>query len=167
MAARPNPIARFVALFVILMVAFQLVYYELVVLSAPFQAYLSASARAAAVLLQLAGESVTVSGPVLSSTTAVAVKHGCDGLQAMWILIAGVAVFPGGGLKKLAGMCVGIGLLLILNVVRIASLVWAGAHANSWFQPLHVHIWPAVLVSCAMLLWVLWALWATRLQEAR
>lgn len=166
MRLRDNVILRFVVLFALLMVSFQLVYYEFVVSSAPFRTYLEASARAAAVLLGLFGENVTVSGTKLRSDFSVAVKYGCDGLQAMWILVAGVALFPGSLLRKLAGVLTGIGLLLILNIVRIASLAWAGEHAPSWFQPMHVHIWPAALVFCAMIFWVLWAQWATRLHKA-
>ncbi len=96
----------------------------------------------------------------------MSIKHGCDGLQAMAILLAGVLVLPAAGRKKLPAVLVGIGLLLGLNLVRIASLYWVGVHVSGIFQTMHVHVWPAVLILVALLFWVLWALWATRPKSA-
>ena len=152
-----NTIVRFAALFAVLMVGFQLAYYGFVVKSSVFDTYMAGSARAAAALLGLVGETATASGNSLRSSFSVSIKHGCDGLQAMWILVAGVISFPRNLRQKLVGITVGIGLLLALNVVRIASLVWIGAHLPSWFQIAHVHAWPAILTCCAMLFWVAWA----------
>ena len=160
------PIIRFVGLFLVLLIAFQIVYYEFVVSSAPFQAYLHASARAAGSLLGLVGERVTVRGDLMMSSFSMSIKHGCDGLQAMAILVAGVLVFPGQRRKKLPGIAAGVALLLGLNIVRIASLFWVGAHAPGVFQATHVHVWPAVLILCALSFWILWAMWATRPRTA-
>ena len=153
-------------LFLVLLTAFQIAYYEFVVSSAPFKAYLHASARAAGTLLGWVGEQVTVLGDVMASSFSMSIKHGCDGLQAMAILVAGVLVFPGERRKKLPGIAAGVGLLLGLNIVRIASLFWMGVHAPGLFQTVHVHVWPAVLILCALSFWILWAMWATRPRSA-
>jgi len=157
------PILRFVGLFALLFTAFQISYYEFIVGSAAFHSYLVASCKAAAALLGITGEEVTAIGDVLRGKFTLSVKVGCDGLQAMGILLVAVLVFPGCSPKrKLVGLFMGLGLVLILNVVRIASLFWAGLHLPGVFQTMHVHIWPAFLIFSALLFWTLWALWAAR-----
>jgi exosortase family protein XrtM len=151
-----------VAGFLVLLTLFQIAYYEFVVTSAPFKAYLGASARAAGGLLGLAGEQLVVRGDVLASSFSMSIRHGCDGLQTMAILVAAVLVFPTAGRKKLPAVAAGVGLLLALNIARIASLFWIGVHAPAYFQTTHVHVWPAVLILVAVLFWILWAIWATR-----
>jgi exosortase/archaeosortase family protein len=159
---RNLPIIRFVALFLCLLTAFQLVYYEFVTQSAAFAAYLTVSARAAGAMLRLLGETVTVSGDSMYSTFAMSIKQGCDGLQAAAILAIGVLIFPGRFRDKILGVTLGVGLLVLLNVVRIATLFWAGLHARDSFQTLHVHVWPAALVFSALTFWTTWMLWTTR-----
>jgi exosortase/archaeosortase family protein len=150
-------VVRFVLLFGGLLVAFQLVYYELIVTSSFFESYLAVSSKVAAFLLGLVGEPVRASGGVLTSTFSMSVKQGCDGLQAMAIVASGVLALPGGRRVKLLGVALGVLLLLGLNVLRIASLFWAGIHWPERFQLLHVHVWPAVLVFAAFVYWIGWA----------
>ncbi len=156
------PIIRFVVLFVALLGVFQIVYHEWVVSSEAFSAYLTISSRMAATLLHLVGEPVVAIGDTLLSGFSMSIKRGCDGLQVIAILVIAVLVFPGVGFKKLIGICVGVGLLLVLNVVRIATLFWAGVHLSDQFQSLHVHVWPAFLILAAVIFWLGWATWATR-----
>lgn len=160
------PIVRFVGLFLGLLGVFHLVYFEFVTPSAAFAWYLNLSSRVAAAMLALVGEQVTVSGDVMRSSFSMSVKQGCDGLQAMAILAIGVLAFPVAIAKKIPGVAFGVGLLLGLNLVRIASLFWAGLHAQKQFQTLHVHVWPAILIFSAWIFWVLWAMWATRPRNA-
>ncbi len=158
-----RPILRFVGSYLGLLVLFQVVYYQFIIDSAPFRSYLTASGRAAAILLSLVGEQVIVTGDSMVGRFSMSIKVGCDGLQAMAILAIGVLAFPGGGWKKkLLGTATGIVLLLALNVMRLASLYWMGSRARSLFQTLHVHVWPAVLIVAAAFFWIAWALHATR-----
>ena len=148
-------------MFLALLAAFQVAYYEFIVSSAAFKTYLAISGRLAAALLSLVGEKVTASGDMLVSTFSLSIKQGCDGLQAMAIVVIGVLAFPSSARKKIPGVVIGIALLLVLNTLRIATLFWAGVHMPSVFQSLHVHVWPAFLVLSALVSWALWAMWAT------
>jgi exosortase/archaeosortase family protein len=159
-------VLRFVGLFAGLLVGFQLLYYELIVDSTVFSGYMAVSGEVAAWLLRLCGEPVQASGGVLTSSFSMAVKQGCDGLQAMSIVASGVLAFPGGRRFKLTGVALGVSLLLVLNLLRIASLFWAGVHWPTRFQLLHVHVWPAVLVLGAFVFWVAWALRSPRDPQA-
>lgn len=163
---RNRPIVRFIVLFVGLLLAFQIAYYEFLTPSSAFRSYLAFSTKTAALLLRLVGEPVRVSGDVMSSTFSMSVSRGCDGLQALAILALGVLAFPVEARKKIPGVGVGVALILVLNIVRIATLFSAGVHFPKQFQTLHVHVWPAVLIFAALAFWMLWAMWATRLPAA-
>ena len=159
------PIFRFAGAFVALLLLFQLAYYEFITGNATFRSYLSVNTHAAAALLGLIGEPVTVSGDVMTSTFSMSIKRGCDGLQAMATLAIGVLTFPAGVRKTVPAIVVGTVLLFLHNITRIVSLFWAGVHPPSHFQDLHA--WPAFLVLCACAFWVAWAMWATRAQLAK
>lgn len=160
--SRRGSIFRFVGVFLGLLVLAQIVYYQFVITSAAFRAYMGLTASAAAVVLGVLGESVTVDGMLMHADVSMSLKTGCDGLQAMALLAIGIVAFPVDARRKLPGIAIGIGLILALNVLRIVSLFWALAHAPAIFQTLHVHVWPAGLVLVAVLFWVAWARRATR-----
>lgn len=148
---------RFVGLFLGLLVAFQIAYYEIIVPSAAFASYLGACARIAAAVLHLLGEEVTATGDAMSAGFTMSIKTGCDGLQAMAILAIAVVAFPGSGRHKLLAVAGGVVLVLLLNVLRLVTLFWAGVHAPGWFQTLHVHVWPAFLILVALGYAIGWA----------
>ena len=154
---RSVPVVKFVGLYVALLLLFQIFYYQLVVGSAPFAVYLTWSGRAASVLLRAVGDSVVVSGDTMTSAFVMSIKQGCDGLQAMAVLVVGMAIFPTAWRARMLGALAGVLLLLALNVLRIASLFWFGQHRFGLFQTMHVHVWPAVLILFAVGFWAVWA----------
>jgi exosortase family protein XrtM len=156
----PSPVIRFVVVFVVVLLAFQFAYYGLIVDSGPFHAYLVAIGRLAANLLGALGERVVTADNQMTSSFSMSVASGCDALQAMAILVIAVVAFPGAISRKLLGVIGGAGLLFALNIVRVASLFWTGVHAPGWFETLHTDVWPAAIVACAVLLWVVWARWS-------
>lgn len=156
-----RPILRFAGTFLALLVVFQIVYYQWIVGSRPFEAYLDGSARLASAILRVFGTSVVASGGVLSGSFSMSIRVGCDGLQAMAILLCAVLAFPGSRLRKAVGVLAGIAVLLVLNLLRIVTLYLAGVSLPEYFQMLHVHAWPAVLILAALVLWITWAMWVT------
>src|SRR5262245_32197884 len=97
------PILRFVGTFLGGFLVFQLVYYQWVVPSAAFQAYLEGISRIAAGVLRGLGMDVVASGSNLIGTFLMTIEVGCDGLQAMAILVIAVLAFPGSWKTKLWG----------------------------------------------------------------
>ena len=154
-------VLAFLAAYGGLLVVFQLLYYQVIVPSEAFVAYMEWSGRVAAVLLRVAGEEVVAAGSELRSSFTMSIRQGCDGLQAMAILVIAIAVFPGTILRKVWGAATGVAILLILNTLRIASLFWLGSNRPEWFQAFHVHIWPSLLVFVALGFWAVWVVRAT------
>src|SRR6185369_10707063 len=83
-----------VKFFVILLAAYLLIAWNPVNdhVIVPFTA---AIARFSGVLLRLIGEPVTVNGTIISSSLfAVNINNGCNGVEAMLILLASIVAFP-------------------------------------------------------------------------
>ena len=160
--ARHGKVARFSALFLGSFALFQVVYYGWIVSSAAFAEYLRITGIGAAAVLRVLGEPVETSGDVMAGAFAMSIRHGCDGLQAIAIVVLAIAVFPASVPSRLVGAAAGALAILALNFVRIATLFWAGAHWHAAFQPLHVHIWPAALIAFAVVFWVAWATFLVR-----
>ncbi len=91
---------------------------------------------------------------VVGGPLQVSVAPGCSGLDVMSLCVAALLSYPIRWRRRAIGAAIGVALLLILNVARIAALaVAAGTPA---FNTLHVYVWPALLVA-ATLAWI--AIW--------
>lgn len=161
-------VARFLVRFVVLLVVMEAVYHALVLPAPPSNAYNRANTAAAAAALQAAGRSVHRHGVLLSADGGqpIRVQWGCDGLEPMGVLVAGLLAFPCAWGRRLAGAAAGIGILGVLNVARLATLALASAHAPALFDVLHLEIWPAVLVLAAVVLWIACVAWPVRPRPA-
>jgi len=113
--------------------------------------------RVSAAVLRGLGEPAVADGTRLkSSAFAVDVKNGCNGVEAMLILVAAVLAFPAGWKARLAGVAIGTLVLQALNLVRVVSLFWLGAHHQAVFDLFHTAVWQTVLILAAVGLFVLW-----------
>lgn len=148
---------RFCAIFAALQLAVQAVYYGWLLGSGVFRDYLHFLGASAAALVRLTGHSVVSDGDTMRGAFEMSIRSGCDGLQAMAIFGTAVMAFPASWPRRLAGAAVGVLALLGVNILRIATLYLAGASWPAQFQTLHVHVWPAVLMLCTIVLWVVWA----------
>ncbi len=71
------------------------------------------------------------------------VKAKCSGLPFCWLLCAAILAFPAPWGWRLAGAVAGSGILLGLNLLRVASLFWIGCRYPGWFPAVHEQFWPA------------------------
>ena len=74
----------------------------------------------------------------------IAVTLACSGADAIALCAGAILAYPVRWHLRLAGASAGIGLILALNTVRIGTLGQAAA-SPSWFEVLHVYVWPALL----------------------
>ena len=116
-------------------------------------------AQISAWLIMLFDSNVASEGVIIRSMTngfAVAIAPGCDGIEAVIILIAAVVAFPSPWKHKLVG--IGIGFLAIqgLNLVRIISLFYLGQWSKVAFDWFHLYLWQALIVLDALAVWLIW-----------
>src|SRR3954468_1243987 len=82
-------------------------------------------ARVSAGIVTLFDPNVTATGKVLRSSTstfAVSIEAGCNGVEATLVLLAAMLAFPASWPRKALGLLAGIAAVQGLNIVRVISL---------------------------------------------
>jgi len=126
-----------------------------------FEPYAALNARLTAALLRPFLEGAQAhDGYLMAPAFSLQVRPGCDSYQASAVLFAGIVAFPASLARKLIGAAVGATCLLILNLLRLAALLWTGVHHGALFERMHLEILPAVFVGVALFLLLAWTLWA-------
>jgi exosortase H (IPTLxxWG-CTERM-specific) len=121
----------------------------------PFTALI---ARISATLLQWLGEAVTVNGTeIRSSSFAVQIQNGCNGVETALLFCSAVLAFPAPWKRRAAGLILGFAAIELLNLIRVVSLFWIGAHYPRFFSESHTVIWQSLVVLCGVLLFLVWA----------
>ncbi len=112
-----------------------------------------------AAMLRGLGQVAEVSEGTLIRTTGfiVDVKNGCNGIEAIILLIAAIGAYPAPLVHRIVGILAASIALQVINVFRIAMLVWLGAHYPDIFQLFHVAVWQTVIILISVLLFLLWS----------
>ncbi len=124
-----------------------------------FPAYLRWNAVASGAMLRLAGEELTVQDAsiVSGSGPSIQVERGCDAVEPSALFVSAVLASPVPWLSRLVAAGVGTLLLMVLNLIRVASLFWFRVHHPSVFDTMHLDVWQALFIFLAILLWAIWA----------
>ncbi len=133
-------------------------------LTAPVQRYFvlpwtEMLTHAAAFLLQSVDSTVISQGKVLATTQggfAISVEAGCNGLEALIILVAAMLAFPAPWRHKILGILVGAGAVQALNLVRVISLFYIGQWNLAVFNWMHLYAWQALIMLDVLLVWIFW-----------
>lgn len=161
--AAPAPSANrrsllFLARFLALLVVFYAVVAWNPVNDAVIVPFTSAIARVSAVLLNGIGEKVSVSGTEIhSGGFAVQIENGCNGVEAALLFGSAVLAFPAPWRRRLLGLAAGFAAIQALNLVRVVSLFWIGAHRPALFSSSHTVLWQSAVVLASVLLFLFWA----------
>lgn len=117
--------------------------------------------------LQLVKVPVTVMGDAIGDMNfAVSIKNGCDGIEAMAILLFAILVYPTSWANRLKGFVTGLACLVALNFVRIISLYFIGVHLPSLFEVMHVSIWQVIFILVPLIIIYQWVNWIKTHQVA-
>jgi len=76
------------------------------------------------------------------------------------LFTAAVVAFPARWSRRLAGIAIGVLILTIVNVLRIASLYYVDLRWPSAFETIHAEVWPLAIVAIAAGAFVVWSRWA-------
>ena len=156
-----RPVLRFIVVFLVLMGPFAFFFYGFLIESGVFRSYLELNAAASAWILRWFGEDVTANGfSLLSTRTSLEIRHGCDALLPSALFVSAVLASPVSLITKIPGMIAGVIFLLLMNLVRIATLFYAGVFIPRYFERMHLEVWPAIFILVSLTLWVIWARWA-------
>ena len=121
----------------------------------PFTESLTAASTA---MLKAIGQDVTRSGTVIASSSfAVDVRNGCNGVEAALILIAAILATPARWRAKLLGVVGGGVVLQAINLVRISSLYLLGYYDRELFDLFHSALWQVLIILVSVGIFVLWS----------
>ena len=119
----------------------------------------AAVAQASSALMRTFDPAVIASGPTLASTQsgfAITILAGCNGVEAMIVLAAGMLAFPAPWKSRAVGIAVGVVAIQALNLVRIVSLFYLGQWDREVFEWAHLYLWQALIMLDALVVWILW-----------
>ena len=115
-------------------------------------------ARVSGVLLNLIGQHVTVSGTVVHSPRfGVNINNGCNGVEAMLILLASIIAFPASLRARGIGLLLGAIAVQVLNAIRIVTLYLLGAYQPRLFEMFHTAVWQAIIILAAIGFFLMWS----------
>jgi exosortase/archaeosortase family protein len=87
----------------------------------------------------------------------ISVLNGCEGVDAMLLLLAAIAVAPAGWRDKLWGAGLGLSPVYVANQARIVALVWARLDAPAAFAVGHGLLGPLAVTVAAGLYFLWWS----------
>lgn len=115
-------------------------------------------ATASGFLLNTMGEQVTVRGTTVTSARfGVNINNGCNGVEAMLILLAAIVAFPASMKARAAGLLLGAVAVQLLNAVRILTLYLLGAYQPKLFDLFHTAVWQIVIILAAIGFFLAWS----------
>ncbi|MBC7984446.1 MAG: archaeosortase/exosortase family protein [Candidatus Obscuribacterales bacterium] len=84
------------------------------------------------------------------------VLNGCEGLEALFLLIAACVVAPASSRAKLVGFLIGVPVVFLVNQARILGLFYAYRHDHALFYPLHATVAPIAVILCVAAYFYVW-----------
>jgi exosortase H (IPTLxxWG-CTERM-specific) len=115
-------------------------------------------ARASGAVLNAMGEGVTVTGTTIRSPRfAVNINNGCNGVEAMLILLGCIVAFPASAKARVTGLLLGALAVQLLNAVRIVTLYLLGAYHPRLFDIFHTAVWQIVIILAAIAFFLVWS----------
>jgi exosortase H (IPTLxxWG-CTERM-specific) len=121
--------------------------------------FTSAIAKISVGLVGLFDSHAVAFGKVLQSTSngfAISIERGCNGVEAVIILVAAMLAFPAPWKHRLIGIGLGFLAIQALNLVRIISLFYLGQWNRVWFDWFHLYLWQALIVLDALIAFLIW-----------
>jgi exosortase H (IPTLxxWG-CTERM-specific) len=121
----------------------------------PFTGAIAVSSGA---LLDGLGQNVTVTDTVIRGERfAVNINNGCNGVEAMLILLASIVAFPATMRARVTGLVLGAIAVQILNAIRIVTLYLLGAYQPRLFDLFHTAVWQIVIILAAIGFFLAWS----------
>ena len=121
--------------------------------------FTSAIAHVCVWIVNLFDPNAVAHGKILASadnTFAISIERGCNGVEAVIILVSAILAFPAPWKHKLVGIVAGMFAIQALNLVRIISLFYLGQWSRLWFEWFHLYLWQALIVLDALVVFLVW-----------
>jgi exosortase/archaeosortase family protein len=112
---------------------------------------------AGAVALLHPGWQARADGPrLVVGGKRINVRYGCEGTEVVFLLVAAMLATRAGWRWRLAGLLTGIGVVWLLNQMRLVALVHVLMLRREWFASVHGAIAPLLVVTLTALFFLAW-----------
>ena len=89
-----------------------------------------------------------------SGHTAVVIRSGCNGLEAFFLLVAGILAYPASWCRRAQALLIYLPVLFLLNLLRVAGLLYVMAQYPDCIHTVHDQIAQGILVVFVFGFWV-------------
>ena len=86
----------------------------------------------------------------------IAIKAGCNGVEAVIVLIAAIIAFPSTIKAKIIGIISGFLAIQFMNLLRIISLFYIGQWNQNAFEWAHLYIWQVLIMLDVLVVFLVW-----------
>ncbi len=80
----------------------------------------------------------------------------CTGIFVVAMYVSAVLAYPSRVVEKLKGIILGASAILILNLIRVVSLMYIGRYFPHLFESAHLLVWQSLIIFSALLVWIYW-----------
>jgi len=116
-----------------------------------------AFAKISGLALNLLSLKATATGTLLSiDGFAARIDDVCTGIFVVAIYLSAVLAYPSRVGEKLKGLLLGASAILILNMIRVVSLMYIGRFFPALFETAHLVVWQSLIIFSALLVWIYW-----------
>ncbi|WP_243221680.1 exosortase family protein XrtM [Methylobacter sp. S3L5C] len=98
---------------------------------------------------------------LLSVKANLEIVRGCDGAGVLFLMVSAIVAFPSTWRRKLIGLLLSIGLIYLLNLLRIITLYFIIAYQPDWFLLVHAYLAPTLMIIVGCVYFVWWAFGST------
>lgn len=93
----------------------------------------------------------------IDQAAGIEIVNGCNGLSAIGLFIGFIAAYPGDNTKRWLFMVTGMGVIYLVNVLRIVVLAITQVYWSDFFHFTHDYSTTAIFYIVIFILWVIWA----------
>jgi exosortase family protein XrtM len=93
----------------------------------------------------------------ISSAANLEIVRGCDGAGALFLIASAILAYPVKLKRKFIGLCLGVSMMYLINLLRICVLYFVIAHRPEWFIFIHVYLLPSLMVILGSIFFMWWA----------
>lgn len=93
----------------------------------------------------------------IEESAGVYLVDGCSGISAIGLFVGFVMAYPGAWVPRIAFVFIGIGIIYLVNILRIVVLTITQVKAPELFTVTHDYSTTAIFYLVIFLLWVIWA----------
>jgi exosortase/archaeosortase family protein len=112
--------------------------------------------RAGSAATVIDGNFISVGGMTLN------INHECTGVFVLFVLVSFIGAYPARLRAKALGIAIGVTVLSLINVIRIATLVRVVEFYPKAFVYFHEYIWQGAFLMLVTLYAITWVEWVRR-----